>query len=136
MSMADGCHGEQAKGRERGVAAAHVGFAVDDGTPMILAGNVLELGVRVGDCDKARAGALGTQVSADVLPAHVREHGWLERGSRLARHDVERACRVRRSEDVIDVDRRERVHRLERDLVSDFEAVELGDRLRACVEPP
>lgn len=29
---ADGCHGEQAKGRERGVAAAHVGFAVDDGT--------------------------------------------------------------------------------------------------------
>lgn len=97
---------------------------------MILAGNVLELGVRVGDCDKARAGALGTQVSADVLPAHVREHGWLERGSRLARHDVERACRVRRSEDVIDVDRRERVHRLERDLVSDFEAVELGDRLR------
>ena len=91
---------------------------------------MFELGVRVGDCDKARAGALGTQVSADVLPAHVREHGWLERGSRLARHDIERACRIRRSEDVIDVDRREGVHRLERNLVSDLEAVELGDRLR------
>lgn len=102
---ADGRHGQQAEGRERRVTAADVGFSVNDGAPVVLAGDMLELGVRVGDGYETRAGAFCPQVGAYVLPAHVGQHGGLNRGARLARDDVERASRIGRTENVVDVDR-------------------------------